>query len=128
MTIPESVEADGRVRPENVGPVFYVDPRSGALGMRFTARKRNVVWRDDPLTRAAVARLEESLADDPLVAEVRLRPGEGLICNNVLHDRSGFNPLAPAGCGRLLYRIRYGGRVMGDGGLAFNPGAGAWRA
>ena len=46
MTIPESVEANGRVRPVNVGPVFFTDAR-GVLGMRFTARKRNVVWRDD---------------------------------------------------------------------------------
>jgi alpha-ketoglutarate-dependent taurine dioxygenase len=128
LTIPASVEADGSIRRENVGPVFYVDPRSGALGMRFTARKRYVVWRDDPSTRSALAALEAILADDPLIAQVRLRPGEGLICNNVLHDRSGFNPLAPPGRGRLMYRIRYGGRVMEDGGWANNSGAGPWRA
>ena len=45
MTIPANVEESGRARPDNPGPVFFVDPRSGALGMRFTARKRNVVWR-----------------------------------------------------------------------------------
>jgi alpha-ketoglutarate-dependent taurine dioxygenase len=106
MAIPESVEADGRVRPINVGPVFYVDPASGRLCMRFTARKRNILWRDDSVTRAAVARLEETLESDPLVLRTRLAPGEGLLCNNVLHDRSAFSPDGSSGK-RLLYRIRY---------------------
>jgi len=106
MAIPESVEADGRVRPINVGPVFYIDPASGRLGMRFTARKRNILWRNDNVTRAAVARLEETLEDDPLVLRARLAPGEGLLCNNVLHDRSAFLPDGASGK-RLLYRIRY---------------------
>lgn len=106
MAIPESVEADGRVRPINVGPVFYIDPASGRLGMRFTARKRNILWRDDSVTRAAVAQLEESLENDPLVLRTRLAPGEGLLCNNVLHDRSAFLPDGASGK-RLLYRIRY---------------------
>ena len=106
MTIPASVEASGRVRPENVGPVFFVDPRSGALGMRFTARKRNVDWRDDPVTQRAVEALLRILRDDPLIVETRLAAGQGLICNNVLHDRSAF-----AGGDRLLYRVRYRDRV-----------------
>ncbi len=115
MTIPESVEAGGRVRPANVGPVFYVDPRSGALGMRFTARKRNVVWRDNSATRSAVARLEAVLADDPLVLETRLEAGQGLVCNNVLHDRTGFAPSAAGEPGRLIYRIRYADRIDAGG-------------
>jgi hypothetical protein len=106
MTIPASVEMGGRVRPENVGPVFYVDPRSGVLGMRFTARKRNIVWRDDSATRLAVEKLEAILCDDPLIMETRMEAGQGVICNNVLHDRTGF-----IGSGRLLYRIRYGDRI-----------------
>jgi Taurine catabolism dioxygenase TauD, TfdA family len=110
MTIPESVEANGRVRPENVGPVFFVDCR-GVLGMRFTARKRNVVWRDDPQTRAAVARLEAVLADDPLILETRMEAGQGVICNNSLHDRTGFSPSQDSGPGRLLFRIRYADRI-----------------
>jgi len=117
MTIPASVEANGRARPENVGPVFYVDPRSGALGMRYTARKRNVAWRDDPATRAAVAKLEAVLREEPLIVETRLEAGQGLICNNVLHDRTGFAPSNGAGRGRLLYRVRYADRI--DAGVGF---------
>ena len=86
MTIPASIEAGGRVRPENVGPVFFVDPRSGALGMRFTARRRNVVWREDSVTQRSVEALLGVLRADPLVAETRLAAGQGLVCNNVLHE------------------------------------------
>ncbi len=114
MTIPESVETNGRVRPENTGPVFFVDAQ-GALGMRFTARKRNVVWRDDPSTRAAVVRLEAVLAEDPLVLETRMEAGQGLVCNNVLHDRTGFQSSEETGRGRLLFRIRYAGRIGAGG-------------
>lgn len=109
MTIPENVEPDGKARPVNVGPVFYIDPRSGALGMRYTARTRSISWRDDAATQKAVAALARILADEPLTLTTRLRPGMGLVCNNVLHDRTGFTSAGSAG--RLLYRIRYHGLV-----------------
>jgi alpha-ketoglutarate-dependent taurine dioxygenase len=110
MTIPENVEPDGKTRPVNVGPVFFVDVATGRLSMRYTARKRNVVWRDDATTRRAAERLEAILNSDPLALTVRLAPGEGLICNNVLHDRSGFEQ-AEGGEGRLYYRVRYYNRI-----------------
>ncbi|MGO4871422.1 MAG: TauD/TfdA family dioxygenase [Roseiarcus sp.] len=109
MSIPANVEPDGAIRAENVGPVFFVHPGDGALGMRYTARKRNISWRDDERTRRAVAALEQILETDPLVLRLRMQPGQGLICNNILHDRTGFVSSAPAG--RLLYRIRYHGRI-----------------
>lgn len=108
MSIPENVEEGGAVRPVNIGPVFFVHP-SGALGMRYTARKRNILWRDDMQTRKAVAALERILETDPLVIRLRMSPGQGMICNNVLHDRSGFRSAADGG--RLLYRVRYHGRI-----------------
>ncbi len=112
MSIPANVEASGAVRRENVGPVFFVHPATGALGMRYTARKRNISWRDDEPTRRAVAALEAILETDPLALRVRMRPGQGLICNNVLHDRTGF--VSSATAGRLLYRIRYHSRIDPD--------------
>ncbi|MDE2375742.1 TauD/TfdA family dioxygenase [Bradyrhizobium sp.] len=108
MSIPENAEANGTIRPVNVGPVFFVQP-GGTLGMRYTARKRNIVWRNDEPTRRAVAALERILGTDPLVLRTRMSPGQGLICNNVLHDRSAFRSAATGG--RLLYRIRYHGRI-----------------
>ena len=80
--------------------------------MRYTARKRNIAWRDDERTRRAAAALEQILETDPLVLRVRLRPGQGLICNNILHDRTGF--VSSATAGRLLYRIRYHRRINSD--------------
>ncbi len=110
MTIPPSVEEDGTVRGEASGPVFSVDRATGRLHMRYTARKRWIAWADDPATRAAVAALEAILAEDPLILRVRLAAGEGLLCNNVLHDRSGFTDEAAAP--RLLLRLRSHDRLF----------------
>ncbi len=111
MTIPPCVEEDGTVRDETVGPVFFVDPATGRLGMRYTARKRHVVWRDDPATRAAAAALVEIMADDPAIFRLRLEPGMGLLADNVLHDRSGFTDAEDPRNGRLLLRIRSYDRI-----------------
>ncbi len=110
MTIPERLDEDGVARAEQSGPVFFVDPESGTLHMRYTARTRSVLWKDDAATRAAAAFLQQLLAADrPDVFRLRLGSGMGLVCNNVLHDRAGFvhDPNEP----RLLYRARYLDRV-----------------
>lgn len=113
MTIPANEEPDGKVRAENTGPVFVIDAESGTLTMRYTARKRNIRWRDDPTTMAAVQALERVLDEDPLIMYARLEPGTGVICNNVLHDRTGFETSSQSG--RLLYRIRSYDRVRDTG-------------
>jgi hypothetical protein len=110
MTIPAGEDGHGGPRPDNTGPVFFVEPSSGALVMRYTARKRHVVWRDDAATRAAVKALEDALESDPLILRHKLRPGEGIVCNNILHNRSGFS-VGAEGASRLLYRVRYHDRV-----------------
>ncbi|MDD2880217.1 MAG: TauD/TfdA family dioxygenase [Rhodoferax sp.] len=110
MTIPERLDDDGIARPEQAGPVFSVHAQSGELHMRYTARTRSIVWKDDALTRQAVAFLEQLLgSDNPHVFRLQLSPGMGLVCNNVLHDRTGFDddPKQP----RLLYRARYLDRI-----------------
>jgi hypothetical protein len=111
MTIPANEETDGKVRAENTGPVFVLDAESGTLTMRYTARKRNARWRDDAATMAAVQALERVLSEDPLIMRARLEPGNGIICNNVLHDRAGFEAGSSSQPGRLLYRIRSYDRV-----------------
>ena len=106
MTIPERTDEDGVARAEQTGPVFSVDVTSGALHMRYTARTRSVLWKDDAPTRGAVAFLEQLRANDsPHVFRLTLQPGMGLLCNNVLHDRSGF--VDDSKFPRLLYRARY---------------------
>jgi hypothetical protein len=107
MTIPANVADGQELRGATSGPVFSV--HDGRLHMRYTARKRNVVWRDDPATQAAVRALEEVLAgSEPLAFEATLQGGWGLLSNNVLHTRSGFEE----GSRRLLYRARYYDRIV----------------
>ncbi len=113
MTIPESVEDDGRTRPTSTGPVFLFDETGTRLTMRYTARTRSIHWRDDADTKAAVALLHHLLVEEqePLILRARLEAGEGIVCNNVLHTRTTFvdDPTA----GRLLLRARYHERIAG---------------
>ncbi|MBI4755833.1 MAG: TauD/TfdA family dioxygenase [Betaproteobacteria bacterium] len=99
----------GEARPAQPGPVFSVDA-AGFLHMRYTARTVSIAWKQDEATRAAVGALEGILSGaNPCALRARLLPGMGLVCNNVLHDRSGFED-SPAHR-RLLYRARYFDRV-----------------
>jgi hypothetical protein len=50
-----------------------------------------------------------------------LQPGQGLICNNVLHDRSGFDDDGEHK--RQLYRLRYYQRILQD---EMNSSNGFW--
>jgi hypothetical protein len=109
MTIPAHFDAtSGKTRPASIGAVFEAGP-SGALHMRYTARKRNVIWRNDQLTREAIDFLGHVLATDPLIISHTMEPGQGIICNNVLHTRTTFanDDNSP----RLLYRARYMQRI-----------------
>ncbi len=115
MTIPPGKDGEGGERDAATGPVFSHDAASDSLHMRYTARKRNIEWSQDSMTRDTVAFLEQLLDSNmPYCFRARLEPGMGLICNNVLHDRTGFTD--PAGSApRLLYRARYFDRVAGTG-------------
>lgn len=114
MTIPARVEEDGTGRPDEAGPVFSIHPETGDLHMRYTARTRSIAWKQDAATLAAVSFLEKLLGSDlPYIYRARLEPGMGLICNNVLHDRAGFND--DEAHHRLLYRARYFDRIAGTG-------------
>ena len=113
MTIPARMSDTGVARAAETGPVFSVLPDGGALHMRYTARTKSIEWKDTPQTRAAVAALEAILAgDSSYVFQGRLEPGMGLICNNVLHDRTGFNDSPEHK--RIIYRGRYLDRITGS--------------
>jgi len=112
MTIPENREPDGSLRPASVGPVFYPDPETGRMQMRYTARTRSIVWRDDPATREAEHWLREYLdRPDPLTCQIRLEAGQGVLNNNVLHNRTGFEKGADMDTSRLIYRVRFHNRI-----------------
>ena len=112
MTIPPNEEGGEEIRGAQSGPVFSVHPATGSLHMRYTARTRNIEWKQDAKTLEAVALMTELLENgNPYRFDVRLRPGEGIICNNVLHCRTAFEDDADTGRGRLLYRARYYDRI-----------------
>lgn len=109
MTIPPGKDGEGGERGASVGPVFSLQA-SGALHMRYTARKRNIEWKSDAATQAALAALDRLLAENPYIFRATLLPGMGLLCNNVLHTRDGFKD-SPEQPPRLLYRARYFDRI-----------------
>lgn len=110
MTIPANEENAAAARPAQTGPVFSTD--AGMLHMRYTARTRSIEWRADEATRAAVQFLKELLdSGSRHVFTLRLAGGQGLVCNNVLHDRSAFTDDPAPGLNRLVYRARYADRI-----------------
>lgn len=110
MTIPANMDAEGELRKAVSGPVFSYDAL-GKIHMRYSARKINIQWRDDDLTGAARDFLSEILADENgPVLQYRLQAGEGLISNNVMHNRTAFDD--GPGHKRLLYRARFFDRMQ----------------
>ncbi len=110
MTIPPNVVNGVETRPARSGPVFWT-AADGHLHMRYTDRKRNVIWSDAPGMAAAVAALKELLHRPvPWAFRARLESGQGLLCNNVLHTRAAFENGEP---GRLLFRARSLDRIQG---------------
>lgn len=112
MTIPANNEEGAETRPAVTGPVFSVDPVDGNLHMRYTARTRSIEWKQDGVTQEAVGFLERLLASDsPYVFHQRMAAGQGLVCNNVLHNRTAFSDDIDKGIVRLVYRARYYDRI-----------------
>ena len=112
LTIPANIENGVTIRPEQSGPVFSIDRKYDCLHMRYTARKTNVIWRDDPRVKVAIQYLENLLAKpSPYIFKTRLEAGEGLIGNNVLHGRTGFQDSQRNDQKRLIYRVYFLDRI-----------------
>ena len=113
LTIPPRLNKENEIaRKEEAGPIFSVDPKTGNLHMRYTIRTYNVIWKQDSETQAALNALTKILgSDSPYIFRGKLESGMGLICNNVLHDRTGFSDSDEQH--RLLYRARYFDRMAG---------------
>ena len=123
FTVPPNI-VDGReLRSAVSAPVFRVEP-DGSLHMRYSARSRNLIWKKDRDVQAAVAWLAELWASDhSFIYHFRLMPGQGILCNNVLHARSGFRDDPASGQVRKLYRARFHDRIRRPGSQAME-GAG----
>ncbi len=109
MCIPPNVIEGEEIRPTRCGPVFSVDS-AGNLHMRYTKRTRSIDWKDNAITQAAVQFLANTLdSDSKYIFRATLQAGQGLVSNNVLHDRSKFTDADDQQ--RLLYRARYYQRI-----------------
>jgi hypothetical protein len=109
MSIPPRMDENGVARDTETGPVFST-LANGQLHMRYTARTRSINWKQDEATQSAVAAIDKLLAQDlPWIFRHRLEAGMGLICNNVLHDRTGF--IDSAAQKRIMFRARYYDRI-----------------
>ena len=111
MTIPANEEAGKQIRAAQTGPVFFIDKITQSLCMRYTARQQNIVWKNDATVKHALSYLHEVLQSNPYLYQYRLQAGEGVVCNNILHNRSEFEDSADNDKKRILYRARFYNRV-----------------
>ncbi len=110
LTIPATIENGRLTRPEQTSPVFNIDPDTGMLHMRYTQRKTHIEWKTDKPTQKALSLLRDLLdGDSDSIINIRLNPGEGLISNNVLHNRSAFSDSGDKK--RAIFRARYYDRL-----------------
>ena len=106
------VENGKQIRGALSGPIFSVDPQTEHLHMRYTARTRSIEWKEDTLTREARDCIRDFLhSDSPYIIQYRLKPGQGVLCNNILHARTAFDDDPGSGKSRLLFRARYFDRI-----------------
>lgn len=114
FTIPANIENGVEVRAAQTGPVFYRDSVSNTLQMRYTSRSKSIQWKHDKTLLKAASMIEELLDSSELTLHYTLQPGEGLICNNILHGRSAFiNGNIPQQQ-RLMYRARSYNRLFSE--------------
>lgn len=115
LTIPANLVGGEMIRPDRTGPVFTTDP-DGNLHMRYSARKRNITWKNAPKTLAAARAIEALLSgNEAPIFQFRLKPWEGIVSNNVLHRREGFQDDPQIGKKRLMMRARYYDRIQDTG-------------
>ena len=106
MTIPANIQAPDGPRQAQPGPVFRQGP--DGIYMRYTTRRHNIQWRQDPLSREALEELREILSQrTDLVFHRQLKPAEGVLSNNTPHRRGPFQDGTERHQGRLFYRGRF---------------------
>jgi hypothetical protein len=111
LRIPAHIIDNKVVRPEVTGPVFFTSV-SGKLHMRYTACRHNCQWHPDPVVQSAMEFVERLLLSaDPYLFRIRLESGQGIVCNNVLHNRSAYEDGNTQEQRRMVLRARYYDRV-----------------
>ena len=114
FSVPANIEDGRELRPLFTGPVFSIDASNGALHMRYSARSRNISWNAATEIQEAVDYLNRVIDEAvDYTFTHKLESGQGVICNNSLHKRTGFENGASVDQQRLLYRARYYDRILG---------------
>ena len=106
MVVPANVQNGQVIRPAVSGPVFSTD-KSGRLAMRYSSRPQYIEWKSDMLTKRAVGLVTELLGDNEFAVSLKLKRGQGIICDNVLHGRKAYADGQTDEASRLYYRARY---------------------
>jgi len=111
MRIPANIEGKTCIRAETASSVFQLDGTGNLSGMRFSQRKHHIIWRDDKVTRDALACLNDLLnhAQNWRI-EHTLEAGQGVIANNVLHRRDAYEDGVDQK--RLYIRARYYNKIL----------------
>ena len=111
LSIPPRVQDGNLERNTVTGPVFRIT-NSGNLHMRYTIRKKNVIWRKNYVTESAQIALKRILdRETAFVFRTILKPGSGLVSNNIIHARSSF--VDDKIHKRHFFRSRYFDRLNG---------------
>ena len=111
LSIPPRKSGGNLVRKKVTGPVFRIT-NSGNLHMRYTIRKKNVIWRKNYVTESAQIALKQILdRETSFVFRTILKPGSGLVSNNIIHARSSF--VDDKIHKRHFFRSRYFDRLNG---------------
>lgn len=114
LCIPANIQEGTQLRPARCGPVFSIDPLSAKLHMRYTARTTSAHWRAGTRVETSTQLLAQILAlAKNRAVTVPLAAHQGIICNNVLHTRDGFNAESELAPSRTLLRARFYDRVCG---------------
>ncbi|MEB8433726.1 TauD/TfdA family dioxygenase [Cocleimonas sp. KMM 6892] len=107
LTIPANIQNGKEIRAAQTGPVFSLNTQ-GQLHMRYSARKRNIEWKQDATTLDAVGFIEKMFeSESKYIIKHRLKAGEGIICRNVLHCRTAYVDSDHPEEKRLLFRGRF---------------------
>lgn len=112
MTIPANIENGKKIREAQTGPVYSLNHDSNRLHMRYTARRYHIEWKQEQIVSDALKYIADLFSEESIyIIRHRFTPGQGVVCNNVLHNRSGFKDSDEPELARLLYRTRYHQRV-----------------
>ncbi len=107
FAIPEHKVGNTIKRAEFNGGVFSIDKITGKLIMRYTQRKKNIIWNDEAVY--AKNTLDDILkTNSSSIFTHKIQTGQGLVCNNILHKRKAFTNTYNK---RLMLRGRYFQRV-----------------